>query len=58
MFTMDSKVGGEFSGDIYAVRPEGQFLTSVFSLELKNGYDGASIDLFLKNNKSDDLKAF
>lgn len=46
------------SGDIIAVRKEGEWLTSLYSIELKNGYPTTSLDLFFKYNKSDHLKAF
>jgi hypothetical protein len=58
VFTQDICAGEDFAGDIYLVRPEGKFLTDVFSIECKNGYPKASIDLHLKYNKSDSIKDF
>jgi len=58
LFTLDNNVGEAFSGDIYCIRPEGKFLTSIFSIEAKNGYPKASLDLHLKNNKNEILKDF
>lgn len=46
------------SGDIIAVRPDGEWLVSYYSIECKNGYPQTSLDKFLKTNKSDPLKAF
>jgi hypothetical protein len=46
------------SGDIRAIRPEGDFLTKYISLELKNGYPKTSIDYHLKYNKSDGIREF
>ena len=46
------------SGDIIAIKPEADVLCSKFSLELKTGYKGASLDKHLKYNKSDPLKDF
>jgi len=46
------------SGDIRAIRPEGDFLTKNISLELKNGYPKTSIDYHLKYNKSDGIREF
>ena len=45
-------------GDIYCVRDEGKFLTKIFSIEAKNGYPGASLDLHLKQNKNEIIKDF
>ena len=58
MFTQDSSIGTKFSGDIYSVGEEGQALMSKISIECKNGYEGASLDLFLKENKNDPLEKF
>jgi hypothetical protein len=46
------------SGDIIAVRPEGEWFTTLYSVELKNGYPNTSLDLFFKYNKADHIKAF
>lgn len=58
VFTQDISAGEDFAGDIYLVRPEGKFLTDRFSIECKNGYPKASIDLHLKDNKSDPIRDF
>jgi len=46
------------SGDIIAIREEGKAICSYLSVECKTGYDDMSLDKFLKENKSDPLKAF
>jgi hypothetical protein len=46
------------SGDIIAVKPEGVFLTNIFSIELKTGYAGASFDKLLRNNKNNEILSF
>ena len=56
--TSKGAVGGDFSGDIYAVSEEGEFLTKSWSIECKDGYPDYSIDSHLKNNKSDELNGF
>lgn len=48
----------DISGDIIAVKPEAQFFTKFFSIELKKGYPNASFDLVLKNNKEDEIRDF
>lgn len=59
MFTVsEGDVGEKFSGDIYPVREEGKFLTDIFSIECKSGYKEASLDKFLKCNKSDPIREF
>lgn len=58
MFTVNEDSGEAFSGDIYLVRPEGKFLTDIFSIECKTGYKEASLDKHLKYNKSDPIKDF
>lgn len=58
VFTMDEDSGDDFAGDIYLIRPEGKFLTDIFSIECKNGYPKTSIDYHLKYNKSDGIKEF
>ena len=58
MFTMDEGTGGDFSGDIYLIRPEGKFFADAFATECKNGYPKTSIDYHLKYNKSDGIKEF
>lgn len=46
------------SGDIIAIKQEGSFFTEIFNIEAKNGYEGASFDKFLKENKNDILFKF
>jgi hypothetical protein len=48
----------ELSGDIVAMRPEGAFFTSTFSVECKVGYPKSSFDKHLKDNKNDEIKGF
>ncbi|WP_292484643.1 hypothetical protein [Methanohalobium sp.] len=54
----EGDAGREFSGDIYAVREEGKILCDKITIECKSGYDNASLDKFLKYNKSDPIKEF
>lgn len=54
----NGEAGKEFAGDIYAIREEGKPLVSFVSIECKSGYDSASLDKFLKYNKSDHLRDF
>lgn len=56
MFTINDDEN--LSGDIRSIRPEGNFLTDIFSIECKNGYPKTSIDYHLKYNKSDGIKEF
>ena len=58
VFTQDMTSGKDFAGDIYLVRDDGRFLTDMFSIECKNGYKTASMDKFLKYNKSDPIHSF
>lgn len=46
------------SGDIIALKQEAAFFTDLFNIEAKNGYDSASMDKHLKENKNDPLKNF
>lgn len=46
------------SGDLIAIKLEGSFFTEIFNIEAKNGYENASFDKFLKDNKNDVLQAF
>lgn len=46
------------SGDIIAIRPEGKFLTDIYSIEAKNGYPAASFDKHLKKTKNNDIESF
>jgi len=50
--------GGNLSGDIHSIHPEGEFFTKIFSIELKNGYKSANFDKHLKKNKNDEIKDF
>ena len=52
------KDGKNLSGDIHAIHEDGQFLTNIFSLELKNGYPSAAFEKHLKENKNDEIKGF
>lgn len=54
----EGEAGKEFSGDIYCIREEGKFLTDIFSIECKSGYDNASFNKHLKYNKSDTIYCF
>lgn len=58
VFTQDISSGEDFAGDIYLVRPDGKFLTDMFSIECKNGYPKATIDYHLKYNKTDSIRDF
>lgn len=46
------------SGDIIAIRPEGEFLTNIFSIEAKVGYPKADFFQHFKDVKSDIIKDF
>lgn len=46
------------SGDIIALKSGAKLLIDRFSLELKTGYKGVSLDKHLKYNVADPLKAF
>lgn len=49
---------GELCGDIIAIRPEGTFLTSIFSIEVKRNYPNSSFNSFMKKNKNDEILSF
>jgi len=49
---------GELSGDIIALKPEATFLTSRYSIEIKNGYPSSSFHKHLKLLKNDEIKNF
>jgi hypothetical protein len=49
---------GELSGDIIALLPEGTFMTSRFSIEVKTGYPKSSFHKHLKGVKNDEIKSF
>lgn len=46
------------SGDIIAVKEEGNFFTDVFSIECKDGYPDADFMKLFKNNKNDIIQGF
>ena len=48
----------QISGDIIAIRPEGEFLTSVVSIETKVGYEDVDVLKMFKPNKNNTLEAF
>lgn len=56
--TSEGKAGDQFAGDIYAVKPEGEFFCKKFSVECKNGYPNVSFDKHFKYNKSDEFREF
>ena len=59
MFTQSgSKIGRDFSGDIYSTSPDSYFLTDNFSIEAKCGYPDASLDKHLKDKKIDIIEDF
>lgn len=49
---------GELCGDIIAIKPEGIFLTAVFSIEIKKNYPNSSFNKFMKKNKNDEIVSF
>ncbi len=49
---------GELSGDIIALLPEGTFLTSKFSIEVKVGYPNSNFHKHLKGVKNDEIRLF
>ena len=49
---------GEISGDIIAIKPEGTFLTSKFSIEVKVGYPTSNFHKHLKKVKNDEIRSF
>lgn len=49
---------GDLCGDIIAIKPEGTFLTALFSIEVKRNYPNSSFNSFMKKNKSDDILSF
>ncbi len=50
--------GKNLAGDIHSIHPDGNFLTDIFSIELKNGYKGTRFDKHLLGLKSDEIKLF
>lgn len=48
----------DMGGDLMAIREEGRFLTNIFSIEAKCGYNDADAMLHLKNNKSTTIEDF
>lgn len=53
-----NEMNGDISGDIIAVKPEARALTSIFSIECKDGYPDAEIMKIFKNNKNDIIQEF
>lgn len=48
----------DMSGDLMAIRDEGRFLTNIFSIEAKCGYQDAEAFKHLKVNKSTEIEDF
>lgn len=46
------------SGDIISVKPEGEFFTNIFSVEVKTGYKNADFFQHFKDMKNDVIKTF
>lgn len=46
------------TGDIISVLPEGNFLTDIFSIEVKAGYPKSSFNKFFKDIKNNELMQF
>ena len=53
-----SEENKELSGDIMALRPEGAFLTDVYSIECKVGYPQSNFHKHLKGVKNDEIRLF
>ena len=53
-----SLLNAELSGDIIAIRPEGEWFINEFSIECKVGYPQSNIHKHLKKVKGDEIKAF
>jgi len=49
---------GDLCGDIIAIKQEGLFLTSKFSIEVKRNYPNSSFNSFMKKNKNDEILSF
>ena len=49
---------GDISGDLIALKPEGTFLTSKYSIEIKTGYPNSSFHKHLKGVKTDEIRDF
>lgn len=49
---------GDLCGDIIAIKSEGLFLTSKFSIEVKRNYPNSSFNSFMKKNKNDEIYSF
>ncbi len=49
---------GDLCGDIIAIKQEGTFLTSKFSIEVKRNYPNSSFNSFMKKNKNDEILSF
>lgn len=48
----------EVSGDIIAIRPEGEFLIDKYSIEAKIGYPNSNFHKHLKGVKNDEIRLF
>jgi len=48
----------DMGGDLMAIRDEGRFMTNLFSIELKTGYQDAEAFKHLKPNKSTEIEDF
>ncbi len=46
------------TGDIISVLPEGNFLTDMFSIEVKVGYPNSSFNKFFSNAKNNEIELF
>lgn len=53
-----SRCNTSLSNDIKAIKPEGEFMTNLFSIECKKGYPKNSFDLHLKKNKNNGIRDF
>jgi len=52
------KTAENVSGDIIAIKPEGEFLTRLFSIEAKTGYPHACLFKHLRPVKNDEVEQF
>ena len=48
----------DLTGDIISVLPEGNFLTDIFSIEIKAGYPKSSFNKFFKKVKNNEILQF
>jgi hypothetical protein len=56
--TIDGRNSENLSGDIRSINTTSEWFCGIYSVEIKTGYPDASLDKFLKYNKSDPLRAF